>query len=312
MSSREVKINLKKGIFFSFATAFISGVSIFLNATYVTKIIKDAYLLTSVRNLLVAIFLSALILGISKWVSLKKLTLKQWGLLFLIGLIGGSIPFLLFFKGLSISSAAALNGAFIHKTLFLWVAILALVFLKERLNFWQIGALGVLLAGIYLMGGPKNWHFGQGELLVFFAVVLWTIENVIAKIVLKKISSMILAWGRMFFGSLILIGFLAYTHRLGNIQRLDPTQWWWLIGTGILLFGYVTTWYSGLKHAPASVVTSILTLGFPVTVILNSIFVTHRLDYKQLIGVILICLAVFVISKILLNREDLKLQYVRV
>ncbi|MEK7142748.1 MAG: DMT family transporter [Patescibacteria group bacterium] len=312
MSSREVKINLKKGIFFSFATALISGVAIFLNAAYVSKIIKDIFLLTSVRNIIVAIFLSALVLGISKWVSLKKLTLKQWGLLFVIGLIGGSIPFLLFFKGLSISSSAALNGAFIHKTLFLWVAVLAIIFLKERLSFWQIGALGVLLAGIYLAGGPKNWVIGQGEKLVFLAVFFWAIEFIIAKAALKKLPSMIVAWGRMFFGSLILVGFLAYTHRWSNIQHLNLVQWWWLIGTGILLFGYVTTWYTGLKHAPASVVTSILTLGFPVTVILNSIFVTHRLDYKQLIGVILICLAVFVFSKIRLPRKDLKLQYVRV
>jgi len=305
-------MDIRKGIIFSTITAVISGISIFLNATFMTKLIKDPYLLTSTRNIIVAIFLSALLIGVAKWVHLKKLTFKQWAQLFLIGIIGGSIPFLLFFKGLSISQAAAINGAFIHKTLFLWVAILAIIFLKEKLSFWQAGALGILLAGTYLAGGPKTFNIGQGEKLVLLAVLLWTIEFIIAKQILKKLPSLVVAWGRMFFGSMILIGFLFFSHRLGNINGLNLTQWSWLIGTSILLFGYVTTWYTGLKYAPAAVVTSILTLGFPITVILNSIFVTHKFGSKQIIGVILICLAVFVISKIRLARKDLELQHARI
>lgn len=304
-------MDIRKGIIFSSITALISGFSIFLNGTFVTKLIKDSYLSTSVRNIIVMIFLSALLIGIAKWISLKKLTFKQWLQLFLIGLIGGSIPFLLFFKGLSISQAAAVNGAFIHKTMFLWVAVLAIIFLKEKLSLWQIGALGVLLAGTYLAGGPKNWQIGQGEKLVLLAVLFWSIEFVIAKRVLQKLPSLVVAWGRMFFGSLILIGFLIFTHRAGNINNLNLTQWGWLIGTGILLFGYVTTWYSGLKYAPATVVTSILALGFPVTVVLNSIFVTHKLDYKQLLGVILICLTVYFIGRMRLPEKELKLQHAR-
>lgn len=266
---------------------------------------------TSVRNIIVAIFLSTLLIGVAKWVHLKKLTLKQWGQLLIIGIVGGSIPFLLFFKGLSISPATALNGAFIHKTLFIWVAVLAVVFLKERLSFWQIGALGVMLAGTYLAGGPKNFHFGQGEKLVLLAVLFWAIEFIIAKRIVKNLPSLVVAWGRMFFGSIILIGFLFFTHRLGSINNLNLTQWSWLVGTGLLLFGYVTTWYTGLKYAPATVVTSILTLGFPITVILNSVFITHKLDFKQLIGVILILLAIIVISRIRLLRK-MKLQHARV
>ena len=209
---------LKKGIYFSLATAVISGFSVFFNGTFVTKIIKDPFVLTSIRNILVAVFLTALLLGISKWVKLRNLKPKQWGILVIIGLIGGSIPFLLFFKGLSISQAAAINGAFIHKTLFLWVAVLAMVFLKEKLSFWQIGALGAILAGTYLAGGPKNWIFGDGEKLVLLAVLFWAIEFIIAKKVLKNLPSLVVAWGRMFFGSLFLIGFLFFTNRLVRLR----------------------------------------------------------------------------------------------
>jgi len=67
----------------------------------------------------------------------------------LIAIVGGSLPFLLFFTGLSLASAP--SAAFIHKTLFIWVAFLAVPFLGERLGWAQICALGVLLGTF--MGG---------------------------------------------------------------------------------------------------------------------------------------------------------------
>jgi len=66
--------------------------------------------------------------------------------LVLVGFIGGSIPFLLFFYGLKLTVAS--KAAFIHKTLFLWVSVLAFIFLKERLTKKQIISALFLLAGI--------------------------------------------------------------------------------------------------------------------------------------------------------------------
>ena len=64
----------------------------------------------------------------------------QWGALAAIGVIGGSVPFVLFFEGLS--SATSPQAAFLHKTLVLWVAVLAVVFLGERLQWGHWLAIG--------------------------------------------------------------------------------------------------------------------------------------------------------------------------
>lgn len=302
----------KKSIYLAGLTSLISGVSIFLNSNFVVKLVKDPFVLTSMRNLIVAVFFSSVLVGVAKWVKLKELTTKQWLQLIVIGIIGGSIPFLLFFKGLAISQAAAVNGAFIHKTLFIWVAVLAIIFLKEKLSFWQLGAFGVILAGLYLAGGPKNWLWGEGEKLVLIAVLFWSLETIVAKIVLVKIPAIVVSWGRMFFGSLIMLGYLWQTNRLGIIETLSPNQWVWIIGTGLLLFGYVTLWFTALKNAPATVVTSILTLGFPVTVILNLIFVSHKIDLRQAIGLILMIAAAYLVVKAPSRHYELKQQSVHV
>ena len=121
---------MKKGYLLVLATAFISGFSIYLNKFSVSFISPEIF--TFLKNASVAVFLIGLILVIGQWQKLRRLKGKQILILILIGLLGGAIPFLLFFKGLSLTSAA--KGAFIHKTMFLWVAMLAPIFLKEKLN----------------------------------------------------------------------------------------------------------------------------------------------------------------------------------
>jgi drug/metabolite transporter (DMT)-like permease len=67
-------------------------------------------------------------------------------------------------------------------------------------------------------------------------------------------------------------------------------QWWWVLVPGLLLFGYVVTWYHALRHAPATVVTCVLTLGAPITALLNGLYVTHRIAAEPLAGGLLLAL----------------------
>lgn len=291
--------SLNRGIYFALVAAIVSGFAIFISS-FATKVIKEPFVLTTARNVIVAIWFSALLLGLSQWLSLKKLTIKQWGQLFLIGLIGGSIPFLLFFKGLSLSTAA--GGAFIHKTLFIWVGILALIFLKEKLGLWQFLALAILLIGNYFLSPPKSWVFDQGELLVFIATLFWAAETIIAKIVLYQLPAVIVGWGRMFFGSLIMLIFLAVTNRLPVFSTFNLVQWTWIVFPSLLLFAYVGFWYSGLKYAPASLVTSILVLGFPITTLL-SILQTPKYSLNQIFGSLVIVLGVAVFAYFALKTK---------
>src|SRR3972149_7017197 len=121
---------VKSGYYLVLATALVSGISIFMNKWAVEGL--NPYLFTWSKNILVAVFLFSMILLMREWSDLKEVKAKQWLLLISIGLVGGSIPFLMFFKGLQMTSAA--NASFIHKTMFIYVAILAAIFLKERIS----------------------------------------------------------------------------------------------------------------------------------------------------------------------------------
>jgi len=284
-----------KGIYFVLTTAFISGLAVFLNKFAVT-FWSNSSVFTTAKNLIVAVLLTSLIILMKKLYELKTLSIKDWWRLIVIGFIGGSVPFLLFFKGLTMASAT--NAAFIHKTLFIWVALLAIPFLKEKISKLQIFALGLLVFGTYLFAGPLKIKFGSGEFLVFLATIFWAAENIIAKITLRNVSPLTTAWGRMFFGSIFLIIYLGFSGELGQIFVFSGEKINWLLLSSAILFGYVITWYTALKSLPATITTAILVIAAPITALLDSIFVTHYLKPTILISGLIIVLGITLIIRI--------------
>src|SRR5262249_45486785 len=94
-----------------------------------------------------------------------------------VGVVGGSVPFVLFFEGLS--RAEATQAAFIQKTLVVWVALLAVPLLRERVGVPHALAIGLLVAGqAWIAGHAGTIAFGQGEAMILAATLLWAVEVV--------------------------------------------------------------------------------------------------------------------------------------
>jgi drug/metabolite transporter (DMT)-like permease len=297
----------RKGVYFALATAIISGFSIYINKFAVMEM-KDPFIFTTVKNLAVAALLFAFLILPKALPELRSLSRRQWLTLGVIGGVGGSIPFLLFFYGLSLGTAV--SAAFIHKTLFIWVAILAVFFLGERLGGFHIAALVALIGGnILLLGWPKSWLVGGGELMIFGATVLWAVEAIIAKKVMGQVSSNVAAFGRMFFGAIVMLLYLALTGKLSVIASLGGQQVGWIALTSLFLLGYVSCYYAGLKHAPASIVASILVLGSVITSLLYAIFDAELYSPAQIVGMLLIVVAAlglwYMAPRVRLRREVL-------
>jgi len=248
------------GLGLAAATAVISGISVFVNAGAVREF-HDPVLFTTLKNGVAAVLLAALAVATvrGRW----RPTSRSTAGLVVLGVIGGGVPFMLFFSGLAQATAPA--AAVIHKTLFAWVAVLAVVFLRERLGALQVGALAVLLVSQLLIQTPVGVGWGTGETFIAIATGLWAVEVIVAKRVLGSTPSPVAATARMGIGLVVLVGFLAISGGLAAIATLGAAQWGWVLLTGGLLSGYVATWYAALRRAPASAVTAVLTLGAPLT-----------------------------------------------
>jgi drug/metabolite transporter (DMT)-like permease len=268
------------GLALALATGVISGFSIFVNS-YAVKEFGSASVFSSMKNTIVGATLLLIFLprGAS---TVRKLTPRSGAALLALGVVGGSVPFILFFEGLSRGGAA--NAAFIQKTLFIWVGILAVPLLRERLGRAQIGAVALLLVAQWMIGAPKSLRPGDGELLVFAATLLWAVEVIVAKRVLPDVGGQVGATARVAVGAVVLLGYLAFRGDIGAFSSLSAGQWGWLLGTAALLLGYVTTWYAALERAPATAVTCVLTVGAPITAALNVLAGRGSPTGEQLLG----------------------------
>lgn len=263
---------IKKGMLLAFLTSTISGVAIFYAKVAVTKI--DPLVLTTSRNMTAAMLLIICYWLFGKKQELKNLKRNELSKLLLIGIIGGALPFFLFFTGLQLVGAQTAN--LIHKTLFIWVSILALVFLREKYNLvYAISFILIFIGNFYF--AKLQPAFSRGELLILAATIFWSIETILAKKVLKKISSELVGLFRMGIGSSILLITLILTGKAQKLLTINNQQLTIILIGGSILFFYIYSWYKALKYAPASLVTLVLTFSLVVGNLLNGAFAGVRI-----------------------------------
>lgn len=275
-------------------TAVISGAANFLNKSAVAAVPGPVFF-TTIKNAAVAVALIGLMLLFGQWREISRLQRSQWLRLLAVGVIGGSLPFALFFTGLSQTSA--INASLIHKTLVLWVLLLAVPLLKERVSPLQGLGIAAVFGANLLVGGFTGFKFNAGELMILAATLLWAVENVIAKRVLAGVSSLTVAAGRMVIGSGLLLALIAWRGEAGRMLELNALQWGWVALTGALLTGYVLTWYAALKRAPATYVATLLVPATLVTNVLSAVFVTHALNPRDVQAALLFCLGILLVIR---------------
>jgi len=283
-----VNLSRHQGIVLALGAAMVSGLSIYVNKFGVAQL-SDPFVYTTVKNSVVVVGLLAAVGCLASWKDLRALTPTQWLAWIGLGVIGGGVPFLLFFQGLATASAA--SASLLQKTLFIWVALLAVPLLRERLGLWQVLGLAVLALGQFLLQPLTGWGgWGTGETLILIATWLWAVETILAKNVLGWMSPHSAALGRMAIGALVMWVFLISTGRAGTVFTLSGTQWLWIAITAVLLIAYVWLWYSALKLAKASVVTSVLTSGAIVTIVCSAVLDRHAATPPQLVAMLLLIL----------------------
>ena len=264
----------RAGLVLALVTATVSAFSVYVNGTAV-RLFDSATVYTTGKNLIAAMLLglvAALVAQRSPAAGDRRFRprgARQWLGLAAVGVVGGSVPFVLFFEGLSRASSS--QAAFLHKTLVVWVAILAAVVLRERLRWPHLAAVVLLLLGQVGLSRAGLFPLDAGALMIFGATLLWSVEVVLAKRLLADVPSSVLAVARMGLGSVVLLAWVAVQGQLGALVTLSAVQLQWLVVTGLLLAGYVGFWFAALARALAIDVTAILVLGAVGTAVLAGV-----------------------------------------
>jgi len=265
----------RTGALLALATACISGVAIFVNANGV-RAYGSAAVYTTAKNAVAAIALVAVagIVARRGTALTRPRGTRAWAALAAVAVIGGSVPFVLFFEGLA--RATATQSAFLHKSLVIWVALFAVLVLREKLSSAHYLAIALLVAGqVGLNGGLAGIAAvvtDSGAMMILGATLLWSVEVVISKRLLADVTPWTLSIARMAGGSVVLLAWSAAIGSLGSVVPATAVQWGWVAVTGLLLAAYVATWHHALARAQAVDVTAVLVAGALVTAALSGAF----------------------------------------
>ena len=265
----------RTGLMHALVAALISGVAVYLNGEAVRRF-PSPTVYTTGKNLVAGVLLVAGAAALAKrptpagrsehrapgWTGRERRGLV------VVAVIGGAVPFVLFFEGLS--RATSSDAAFLHKTLVVWVAILAVTVLRERVTGLHIAAVAALMVGqVAIADGVGSLRPGLGEAMILTATICWAIELIVVKRLVVDVAPSTVGVARIGGGSLLLIAWLALTGRLGDLAGLSGSQWAWLVLTGTILSAFVSVWFAAVARAQVVDVAAVLVPGAVITGLLG-------------------------------------------
>jgi drug/metabolite transporter (DMT)-like permease len=290
------------GYFYAALNAVISGFAIYINSLGVS-LFKDSTLYTTLKNAVVGVaLLLPLVILASRRAEWKRLTGRQWGLLLLLAVVGGSVPYALFFRGLQLSTPV--TSSLLNHAQFLLVAVLAFFLLRERHSVLIWLALVALLVGTLWGVNVTHAKWSLGDTLVALSTVLFAAGVILAKHLLRDLSTLTVMTAKMSIGSLFLFIYIGATGRLGAIATLSRQQWTFVIVTGLILLAFTVTAFLALRFASATVATAIPAASPLITTALVVLIPQHALKPSPAFGLALMAVALAVIVAVGLRQES--------
>ncbi len=245
------------------------------------------------------------------WPELKQLNAKAWLAVLFIAIGGSALASIAFTEAFRYVNPSV--AILLQKLQPLLAISLAAAMLRERLHekFWLWTALA--LAGAYVISFPRfvpQLYVGEqfnpntiGVMLALLAAILWGASTVLGKYVLGKISFKAMTSLRFIFVLIFLAILNGSRGELSQISILTAKDILFIaiiaITSGIVSL-YI--YYGGLQHTKASIAT-IAELGFPLAAVLvNYFFLKESLVPMQLVGMIVLVLAIWQLGRV--NEEE--------
>lgn len=157
-----------------------------------------------------------------------------------------------------------------------FTALLATVYLGERLNTW--GWLGIVVSflGVTLvaLGEGRGVQFDMGAFLILLAAFSASLYFVFQKPYLRKYSALQFAAYTIWAGTFFMFPFIPGLVQAIQVASLDSTLAVIYLGLFPAALAYVT-WTYALSRAPASIATSFLYLTPVLAILISWVWLTE-------------------------------------
>ena len=246
------------------------------------------------------IIILGLAVGLNKQFALPQG--KDWGYFALLGFLG--ITFHQWLQSTGLLTAQATTSAWIVATVPVFMALLGLMILHERLAWYQVA--GILLAafGVLLVVAKGDLttlvagKFGTpGDFLVLISAPNWAVFSALSRSGLKKYSATLMMFYVMSFGWIFISILFFLTSGIRQIASIPSDGWIAIAFLGVFCSGIAYIfWYDALKALTVAQTGAFLYLEPLITVIVAALLLGEAVLLATLVGGITILLGVWLVN----------------
>ena len=226
--------------------------------------------------------------------------LKSHGYIFILALIA---VFHLWIQVTGLKFTTASNTGWIIGTAPIFMAILGLVFFKEKLNFTKISGIVVATFGLLLLVGKGDLANidliqNKGDLLVLSSAFTWGIYSMVNKKISLDYSPLMTILYLFIMMAVIIVPFTLDESSINSVVNLSGVGWISILFLGLLCSGvsYVI-WAYALREMESAKVGAYLYFEPFVTVIAAWILLRENITLLMILSGLIITAGVFLVNK---------------
>jgi drug/metabolite transporter (DMT)-like permease len=227
----------------------------------------------------------------------------HWGALALMGFIGVFVHMLL--QSYALTRTTAVRTGWLIGLIPIWSALLAVVFLRERMGPMKLAglALGFLGAAVVVTRGRFDASFfalpsTPGDLLILVSTLNWAIYTVLGHGTIRALGSARATAAVMAAGTLMLLPLFVVTAGWRPLTHLSP------VGIGAVLFlglgcsglAYLW-WYAALERIETSKVATFLYLEPLVTLAAAVVLLHEEVGLATVLGGLIVLAGVALVQR---------------
>jgi drug/metabolite transporter (DMT)-like permease len=247
------------------------------------------------------VIILGLAVGFSKQFALPKG--RDWGYFAVLGFLG--ITFHQWLQSTGLLTAQATTTAWIITSTPIFIALLGLFILRERLAWHQVAGIVMAAFGVLLvvtkgdLSALGAGRFGTtGDYLVMISAVNWAVFSTLSRSGLKEHPATLMMFYVMSFGW-VFTSILFFTG--SGIRQITSIPWnGWMAITFLGIFcsgiAYIF-WYDALKVLPVAQTGAFLYFEPIVTVVVAALVIRETILLATLVGGIIILIGIWLVNR---------------
>ncbi|QWV97246.1 DMT family transporter [Geomonas nitrogeniifigens] len=226
--------------------------------------------------------------------------LRDFGLLFSLGVTGIFCYNAVFFTGLKLTTAT--SGALIVAINPLITAVLSALWLRERVTPTQVAGLLVSLLGVSVVISKGSWAvlagfaFNKGDLIMLGAPLCWALYSILGKKALATFTPLTATAYAALFGAMLLFPAALLEHAVSGAPWPSFSWVGWLAILQLALLGTVVGfvwWYQGVGRIGAARAAVFVNLVPFFGALQAALLLGERVVLPQLSGGLLVVAGVY-------------------